>query len=121
MYTVPKLEDFSPAALDAAAAELLAALRSEAESVSGAKAFEEFRNRWMARKNGLLTQVNDLWLKAAPGPAKRDVGQRVNALKQQAEALVSEAEASAACSALEARLNSETLDISLPGIERPLG
>jgi len=121
MYTVPKLEDFSPAALDSAAAELLAALSAEAAAATDAKAFEEFRNRWMARKNGLLAQVNDLWLKAAPGPAKRDVGQRVNSLKTQAEALVSEAEASAASSALQARLRSECVDISLPGIERPLG
>jgi phenylalanyl-tRNA synthetase alpha chain len=122
VYSVPKLEDFSPAALDAAVAELLAALVKESRaSASDAKAFEEFRNRWMARKNGLLTQVNDLWLKAAPGPAKREVGQRVNALKQRAEALVSEVEQLAAGSALGARLKSETLDISLPGIAPPLG
>jgi hypothetical protein len=25
-----------------------------------------FRDRWMARKNGILTQINDLWLKALP-------------------------------------------------------
>ncbi len=126
MYSVPKLEDFSAASLDAAAAEFLAALVAEsqvAEAQSGAdpKAFEEFRNRWMARKNGLLAQVNDTWLKAAPGPSKREVGQRVNALKSQAEALVSAAEKLAADSVLGARLKSETLDISLPGIERPLG
>src|SRR5438552_7206966 len=40
-----------------------------------------FRSRWMARKNGVLTQVNELWLKAAPKDAKRDVGQRVNEIK----------------------------------------
>ena len=32
----------------------------------------------MARKNGVLTEINDLWLKAAPKEAKREVGQRVN-------------------------------------------
>ncbi len=121
MYSVPKLEDFSPASLDKAAAELLAALVAESETADGAKAFEEFRNRWMARKNGLLTQVNDLWLKAAPGPAKRDVGQRVNALKQQAEKLVSDAEQRASASALTGKLKAESVDISLPGIVRPLG
>ena len=42
----------------------------------------------MARKNGVLTQVNDTWLKAAPGPAKREVGQRVNELKARAEAAI---------------------------------
>jgi phenylalanyl-tRNA synthetase alpha chain len=121
MYTVPKLADFSPAALDAAAAELLAALVAESQAAADPKAFEEFRNRWMARKNGLLTQVNDLWLKAAPGPSKREVGQRVNALKQQAESIVSQAEQLASVSALTSRLSAETMDISLPGIHRPLG
>ena len=121
MYTVPKLEDFSPAALDTAAADLLAALKAEAAAASGAEAFAEFRNRWMARKNGLLTQVNELWLKSAPGPAKREVGQRVNSLKQEAEALVTAAEAEAATGALRAKLAGERVDISLPGIARPLG
>ena len=112
MYTVPKLEDFSPAALDTAAADLLAALKAEAAAASGAEAFAEFRNRWMARTNGLLTQVNELWLKSAPGPSKREVGQRVNSLKQEAEA---------ATGALRAKLAGERVDISLPGIVRPLG
>ena len=121
MYTVPKLEDFSPAALDTAAADLLAALKAEAAAATGAEAFAEFRNRWMARKNGLLTQVNELWLKSAPGPSKREVGQRVNSLKQEAEALVAAAEAESAAGALRAKLAGERVDISLPGIVRPLG
>jgi len=121
MYTVPKLEDFSPAALDTAASDLLAALKAEAAAATGAEAFAEFRNRWMARKNGLLTQVNELWLKSAPGPSKREVGQRVNSLKQEAEALVTAAEAEAATGALRAKLAGERVDISLPGIVRPLG
>ena len=37
-----------------------------------------FRDRWMARKNGILTQINDLWLKAAPKEAKREAGSLVN-------------------------------------------
>lgn len=121
MYTVPKLEDFSPTALDAAAQELLAALEQESASIADAKALEDFRNRWMSRKNGLLTQINDMWLKAAPGPSKRDVGQRVNQLKGKAEALVESSQQRIAGSAADARLKAETVDISLPGIQRPLG
>ena len=86
MYTVPKLADYSPAALDRAVAELLAALESEAADLRTESDWKTFRDRWMARKNGVLTQVNDTWLKAAPGPAKRDVGQRVNELKARADA-----------------------------------
>src|SRR5213082_4103117 len=82
MYTVPKLDDFSPAALDRAARELKAALENETAAISGEAEWKLLRDRWMARKNGVLTQLNDQWLKAAPGPAKRDVGQRVNELKK---------------------------------------
>src|ERR1035437_10977795 len=80
-YTVPKLTDFSAAALDSAVRELLSALEQESAGVGSENDWKVFRDRWMARKNGVLTQLNDLWLKAAPGPNKRDVGQRVNELK----------------------------------------
>ena len=74
MYTVPQLEDYSPEALDRAVADLIAALEEESQSVADEDQWKEFRDRWMARKNGVLTQVNDSWLKAAPGPQKREVG-----------------------------------------------
>ena len=85
MYSVPKLADWSAAALDAAVRELLSALEAEAAQVASEKEWRAFRDRWLARKNGVLTQVNDLWLKAAPGEAKREVGRRVNELKPQVE------------------------------------
>ena len=85
-YTVPKLTDFSAAALDGAVRELLSALEQESAAVGRRRtSWKVFRDRWMARKNGVLTQLNDLWLKAAPGPNKRDVGQRVNELKTKVE------------------------------------
>jgi len=74
----------------------------------------------MARKNGVLTQVNE-WLKAAPGPAKREVGQRVNELKSKVEAAVNSAQERLKIGASSARLTSECLDVTLPGIRRPLG
>src|ERR1035438_1921040 len=87
-YTVPKLTDFSAAALDGAVRELLSALDQESAAVVSENDWKVFRDRWMARKNGVLTQLNDLWLKAAPGPNKRDVGQRVNELKAKVEQAV---------------------------------
>jgi phenylalanyl-tRNA synthetase alpha chain len=153
MYCIPRLEYFTPEAIDAAVKELLAALDDEARAAIDAVACEHFRNRWLARKNGLLTQVNDLWLKAAPGPDKRYVGIVFKVLKAKIEEAVElaginmlslEAEfgeeqdldrrvtksiadwrarggGQTLDSALASRLKSETLDISLPGIERPLG
>jgi len=115
-YTVPKLKDFSPAALDKAVADLLAALQKESEQLGNDADRKAFRDRWLARKDGILTQVNDLWLKAAPKDAKREVGQRVNALKKEVEQKVEAALQQPAPSKSNA-----ALDISLPGIRRPIG
>src|SRR5580700_11131372 len=101
-YAVPKLKDFSAAALDKAAEKLLAALENEGEEVVTLFAdpaistpikntsFKDFRDRWMARKNGILTQVNEGWLKSASPAAKRDVGRKVNELRTRVEAKMSE-------------------------------
>jgi len=139
-YTVPKLADFSPPALDSAVRELLSAIEQESAAVCSENDWKAFRDRWMARKNGNLTQLNDLWLKGAPKEAKREVGQRVNELKTKVETAVADAKrwvlapgvqatyAGIDVSAVEfekyarrAKLAMERLDITLPGIRRPIG
>ena len=120
-YTVPKLTDFSTAALDKAVRELLAALDQESAAVGSENDWKIFRDRWMARKNGMLTQINDLWLKAAPKEAKRDVGQRVNELKTQVEEAVDATLTRIQSGASSGKLAAERLDITLPGIRRPIG
>src|SRR5512146_1088172 len=120
-YTVPKLEDFSTAALDKAVQELLSAVHQEAEAVIGENDWKLFRDRWMARKAGILTQINDLWLKAAPGPAKREVGARVNQLKTEVEQAVDATQQRISGHVSQARLEAERVDVTLPGIHRPLG
>ncbi len=148
-YTVPKLTDFSAAALDSAARELLSALEQESAAVGSENDWKTFRDRWMARKSGVLTQLNDLWLKAAPGPSKRGVGQRVNDIKGRIEEAVGRAnersrtlsiaqaivatrqptidlarkfvEADPSLSNEEALKKAEPVDITLPGIRRPIG
>src|SRR5512146_941758 len=75
----------------------------------------------MARKNGILTQLNETWLKAAPGPQKREVGRRVNELKAGVEATVEQTQQRIAGGASEALLKAEALDVTLPGIRRRLG
>ncbi len=147
-YTVPKLDDYSSETLERATGDLMAALEHDASTVMTDEDWRAFRDRWMARKNGIITQVNDLWLKAAPAGAKPEVGRRVNLIRDRirfavgddasapktfcilqkprhkdpeydakwlrfAESLKEEAE--------QQRLKSERLDVTLPGIRRPLG
>ncbi|MGA8213961.1 MAG: phenylalanine--tRNA ligase subunit alpha [Candidatus Sulfotelmatobacter sp.] len=136
MYTVSKLTDYSAAALERDSAQLLSALdqevgkaRTEADAIA-------LYDRWMARKNGILTQINDLWLKAAPKDAKRDVGQHVNEIRKRVEDTFPTGRAwwSVTGRAREVvhlgnKVSTETekftresyVDITLPGIRRPIG
>jgi phenylalanyl-tRNA synthetase alpha chain len=121
MYSVPTLTNYSAAALDAASRDLLSALESEATAVNGEGEHKLFRDRWLARKDGIATLINDLWLKAAPKEAKRDAGQRVNELKNKIQAKVDATLERIQGSAAVSQLVGECIDISLPGIRRPLG
>jgi phenylalanyl-tRNA synthetase alpha chain len=140
-YTVPKLKDFSATALGKAAKDLLSALAEESKAVGSEVAWKEFRDRWMARANGILTQTNTEWLKAAPKDAKRDVGQCVNELKAKVEQTVDtisdrilsgarskgppvarlKVRDSVSNPSIGAEPPGDRVDITLPGIRRPLG
>ena len=115
-YTVPKLTDYSAAALEKAAGDCMAACAAEAGEVRTDADLKSFRDRWMARKNGILTQINDVWLKGAPKEAKREAGIRVNGLKARVPELVEKAHVAGDDSQA-----GESVDISFPGIRRPIG
>ena len=136
MYSVHKLTDFSPTALDSAVRELLSALDQESAAVGSENDWKVFRDRWVARKNGILTQLNDQWLKAAPPDAKREAGKRVNFIRKEVEDAISLAQSDLERKIIsesvtlvsgtldeirEWELKRERLDITLPGIRRPIG
>jgi phenylalanyl-tRNA synthetase alpha chain len=155
-YTVPKLTDYSAAALEKAARECIAGCQSEADevvtflsepSVTAEKkntAYKTFRDRWMARKSGILTQINDVWLKGAPKDAKREAGAKVNELKPIVEATMAKVqerfvffgrlspEGLASLAKMDDSIQQlkadaaalslgQRIDITLPGIRRPIG
>ena len=115
-YTVPKLADYSPAALEKAGTECIAACASDAATVHSDADLRAFRDRWLSRKNGLLTQINDLWLKGAPKEHKKVAGLWVNRLKTQITDLVENTRVNS-----DGKPATDRIDISLPGIRRPLG
>jgi phenylalanyl-tRNA synthetase alpha chain len=139
-YTVPKLTDYSAAALEKAASECLTACTAEAEAIRNTAEQKVFRDRWMARTNGVLKQINDLWLKGAPKEAKRGVGIRVNELRDRITELVDDTQVRLAeiiagrlkgagprsLDDLARTLGEEVfrrgrIDITLPGARRPIG
>ena len=116
-YTVPKLTDYSATALERASGECLTACNTEAAQVRSDADLKSFRDRWLGRKNGILTQINDLWLKGAPKEAKREAGIRVNELKTRITEVVEAAHVSSSANSHGA----ECIDITLPGLRRPIG
>ena len=118
MYNVPQLTDYSAAALEKASAECIRACSGEVAEVRNEAELKAFRDRWIARKNGILTQINDVWLKGAPTDAKREAGIRVNELKSRIAKLVEGAHVERADAGSSA---ADRVDISLPGIRRPIG
>ncbi len=117
-YIVSKLSDYSAAALEKAAAECVRACENEASAVRNDGELKAFRDRWVGRKNGILSQINDLWLKGAPKDAKREAGIRVNELKARIQELVDRARVGRDDSG---SATAERVDISLPGVRRPIG
>jgi len=120
-YTVGKLTDYSAAALESAADGLKSALLEESRAITDESQLKAFRDRWIARKSGVLSQLNDLWLKAAPKDAKRAVGQRVNEIKTHVEDVVAKAEHLQLELATATPLASGLVDVTLPGVRRPIG
>ena len=125
-YTVTKLRSYSAAALNKAVAELLSASDQEWQAVRSEPDWKALRDRWMARRNGILTSINDLWLKPAPKEAKRDVGQRVNEIKAQVKKDLEKGRKLSESHPIRDEYSSSAVadipvDITLPGVHRPIG
>ncbi len=119
-YSIPSLEEYLSDPI-LKTSDLVSALHEEADAVTDEITWKAFRDRWMARKNGVLAQVNDLWLKAAPPERKREVGKRINDLKARVEDVANSTFDRIKGGASDSRRTAESLDISLPGIRRPIG
>jgi phenylalanyl-tRNA synthetase alpha chain len=117
-YSVPKVTEYTAQALEKAFTECVSACLTDAAAIGDESELKAFRDRWLARKNGILTQVNDVWLKGAPKEAKKIAGFWVNALKARITELVEGAHVDAAGAGT---LAAESVDVSLPGIRRPIG
>src|SRR5579862_5929712 len=123
---IPDLGSFDENSLERAFAALVQQARAEASviEVNNPGAIEAFRIRWMGRKQGLLNEVSNRWLKAAPPDARKSVGERFKDLQEWLQALyLSEliAEEEGAFGPSDAALAAEAIDITLPGTERLTG
>ncbi len=107
-------------------APLVAGLREDFER-DAAKARDDaswkaFRDAWLGRKSGVLAAITENWLAAAPTPElKRAAGQALNELRAHVEAAIEERRRAIEAGEDEAALARERVDLSLPGVMRPVG
>ena len=138
MYTLPTISDWSPTALEHEVKQLIDALRAELSRVTDEKQLKSLRDRWMARKNGILTQLKDDWLNAAPANVKPRIGFYFNQAKYSVEQEIKNKEiwykmhgvvtgnvpeelANALAAKRAAQVEQERVDVTLPGNRRKLG
>jgi phenylalanyl-tRNA synthetase alpha chain len=80
-----------------------------------------FRDTWLGRKSGVLTLITDNWLKPATPGLKRVVGQQLNELRAHVESQIEARRLTVESGAEEAALTRDRIDLSLPGVLRPVG
>jgi phenylalanyl-tRNA synthetase alpha chain len=106
-------------------APLFAQIRSrfDADSVAihDESAWKAFRDAWLGRKSGILAQITDNWLKPSSPDLKRAVGAGLNELRAHVESLIESRRQAIESGADQSALAHEHIDLSLPGVIRPIG
>jgi len=102
-------------------AEVRARFDSQASRPLDHPSWEILRQSWLGRKSGALTLITENWLKAASPDLKRSVGQELNKLKAHLETTLDERKLDAQSLADHSVSIRERVDLSLPGVIRPIG
>ena len=140
--TLVDLDVTNPASVEALFAEVRAAMEQEKSSLVSrgaaneaerAKLSKDLRDRWLARKNGLLANIDEHWLKLASKELKPTVGRQFNELRKvstcmEIDELTKSAEVTLETNAgvaFEAQVlrpvREAPRDLTLPGYRRPSG
>src|SRR6266581_7138438 len=119
--TLPHLGVKDPARLGALFAEVRAAFDRDVSSAVDEASWKILRDAWLGRKSGVLTLVTDNWLKPSPPDLKRAVGAALNQLRAHVEAQIEERRKALQASTEQTAAARERVDLSLPGVMRPIG
>jgi len=119
--TLADLGATQPSQISVLFLEARARFDSDSLSARDEPSWKQFRDAWLGRKSGVLTQITDNWLKMAAPELKRVVGASLNELRAHVESQIEERHKAIEGRAAETALARERFDLSLPGVIRPLG
>ncbi len=119
--TLAELGAVSPEEVARLFSEVRALFDNQAAKQLDPAAWETLKQTWTGRKSGVLTLVTDNWLKPATPELKRAVGQELNKLKAHVESTLEACKRAVESQAGSAASAKDRVDLSLPGVIRPLG
>jgi phenylalanyl-tRNA synthetase alpha chain len=102
-------------------AEIRAKFEGQFQTVRDESEWKLFRDGWLGRKSGVLALITDNWLRPATPELKRAVGASLNELRAYVESRIEERRKSIEAGAGETATARERVDLSLPGVIRPIG
>src|SRR5260370_17882693 len=110
-----------PTQISALFLEVRTRFDSDSLSARDESSWKQFRDAWLGRKSGVLTRITNNWLKPATPEVKRVVGAALNELRAHVESKIEERFKAIEEGADEAASARERVDLSLPGVVRPIG
>ncbi len=102
-------------------AALRAHFEGQFQTIQHESDWKIFRDAWLGRKSGVLAQITDNWLKPASPDLKRAVGAGLNELRAHVESQIESRRQAIESGADQSALAHEHIDLSLPGVQRPIG
>jgi phenylalanyl-tRNA synthetase alpha chain len=111
----------TPEAIAARFEQVFSDFDGQLQNAHDESSWKNFRDAWLGRKSGVLTQITDNWLKPAAPEVKRIVGQKLNELRAHVELHIAARRASIESGTDQSALAHEHIDLSLPGVQRPIG
>jgi phenylalanyl-tRNA synthetase alpha chain len=119
--TLAALETSSADQVHALFAELRARFDADTSKITDENSWKSLRDTWLGRKSGVLTLVTDNWLKPSSPDLKRLVGASLNELRAHVDTQIEARRLSVEAGAEAAASAKERIDLSLPGVIRPIG
>jgi phenylalanyl-tRNA synthetase alpha chain len=83
--------------------------------------WKALRDAWLGRKSGVLNRITEQWLKPAPPELRPIVGRLLNELRAHVEKGLEQRQQKISAGAESAALARDRVDLSLPGVVRPIG
>jgi phenylalanyl-tRNA synthetase alpha chain len=121
--TLADLNVADAAGVETLFAEVRLVLDSEQARAEDAdeRTLKEFRDRWLARKSGVLTLIGDNWMRPAPQNLMPTLGKQFNSLRTRAAQLEQIAQSARTVKSAVDSFAKLHPDLTLPGYHRSLG